>query len=192
MIRDPEPTEVIPTITPPTIPIRSVGRRFRMNGPGSAVLHHRTVAQTLQDEQPGEGEWDGPCREPPNQRPVDGAATKMDAGSDGLHDHGRDEVAGDSRERLDLEQDDEDGSHECAAAHARQADREADQQTRKSDEEIDVQLLKPRSHTTPSSTDSTEDVRTIKREPSGEARLRGRRSATSPTPEVLPPPGLPG
>jgi hypothetical protein len=60
------------------------------------------------------------------------------AAADGFHHHGRHQIARHSGKWLDLEEQYEDRRHQCAAAHAGQADSESDDEARKGDVRIDV------------------------------------------------------
>ena len=156
MIRDPEPTEVRPTIRPPAAPSSRVGtgrtvigaggpspRRLRA-GPGleqqpargqqqrdaerhlDRVLHGRVVAEQAQQQHPEKRRRYAARAQPADQSPVDRAAAGVHPAAERFHDRAGGQVAGDRGDRRDAEDQDQDGGHQCAAAHAGQADDDAD------------------------------------------------------------------
>jgi len=67
---------------------------------------------------------------------MDGAAAEVHEAPDGLHHKGRDDVAGHSRQWMNAEDEHEHGSHQRTAAHAREADREPDEQSGECDGDV--------------------------------------------------------
>ena len=97
------------------------GRRHDQRHPEcdfQPVLDLGAVPQLLEDEDTGERGRHRPQSQAADQGPVHRSPSHVDAAADRLHDHGGDQVARDRGEGLDLEEQDEDRSHQRAAAHA--------------------------------------------------------------------------
>ena len=167
MISEPEPTEVTPTMTPPMMPISSVGTGLTTNGimlspglrraPSSGftispvtttssgdaerhlhlALQRRARPELAQHQHAQERGRDRPEHQPPDQRLLHGAALPVDRAADRLHDHRRDDVARHRGQRLDAEQQHQDRRHQRPAAHAGQADDEADAEAAQDDEGVE-------------------------------------------------------
>ena len=101
-------------------------------------LDHRSTSEAAEDQDTGKGRRNRTDAQPLDDLPIDRASSGVDAAADRLHDHGCDQVARDGRQWLDLEQKDQDRRHERAAAHASQADGEADQESCQCDVRVDV------------------------------------------------------
>ena len=93
------------------------------------VLQRLAVAERLVDEYAGEGGRHAAQAEPAHQTPIHAAVSDVNEGADRLHHGARDQVAGDRGERRNAEEDHEYGRHQGAAAHAGQADDDADAET---------------------------------------------------------------
>ena len=106
------------------------------------VLHLLAVPELLEDEDPSEGRRDGAGGQASHQGPVHGAAAHVHPAPDRLHHHRRHEVTGHGGQGLDLEQENEDGGHQCSAAHPRHADGESDDQSCQGDVRVDVHCFR--------------------------------------------------
>ena len=67
-----------------------------------------------------------------------GAAAEVDAAADRLHHDRGDEIARDCGERLDAEDEHQDGSHERSAAHAGESDHRADDEPGERNAQVEV------------------------------------------------------
>ena len=92
------------------------------------VLDLGAVAELAEEDDAQEGGGDRSRHQPPRQSAVDGSVPEVDGTADRFHDERGHEVGRDRRQGLDLEQEDEDRRHQRPAAHAGQADGEADDQ----------------------------------------------------------------
>src|ERR1700693_3537008 len=101
------------------------------------------VAERLEKEESEEGGGDRAEGEPAGEAPAHRAPAGVDGGADRLHDQRGDQVAGEGGERGDAEEQDQDGGHEGAPAHAGEADRESDDQPCQRDIQVDVHSPTP-------------------------------------------------
>ena len=168
MMSEPEPTDVMPTTSPPSAPTMTVGDGpYDDHGRARAVGPHHPVAdpgpleqpQVGADDQPERGDQQGHAErllqealqrlavgecardqhaaegrrhraqaQPPHEPEVHRLPSQVHGGPGRLHHRTRDQVAGDGDERVHLEEEDEGRRHQRTAAHAGQADDDADEE----------------------------------------------------------------
>jgi len=102
------------------------------------VLHRGSAPERARQEHADEGGRHRADAEPPDERRVHRAPAQVDDGADRLHHRAGDQVAGDGGERVDAEEQHEDGRHQGAAAHAGEPDDDADAESGERQEEVEV------------------------------------------------------
>ena len=177
IISDPDPTDVMPTTSPPTAPIAivaagltrtaAIGLRPRL--PGAPVQpgpeHHRrrareqrraerdlhvraaaapaAAAEQVQQVRAEERHRHRPRAHPADEPVVDRALAHVHERPDRPHHHGGDQVAGDRRGRLDVEQQDQHGRHQRPAARPGQPHQQPDDRAAEHHIGVDVQSRLP-------------------------------------------------
>src|SRR5262249_30465764 len=106
-----------------------------------SVLRAAAVAQRPEHDDPAEGEGHRPDGQPLHQVTVDRALANVNGAADRLHDHGGHEVARDGGQRLNLEDQHQNGRHQRPATHAGKADGKADNQPGKSHPAIEMHAV---------------------------------------------------
>ena len=151
MIKDPDPTDVIPTTMPVADPcsLEQAGVATGNEAGGGEQERHPQghkevgadgsgVAQGPQHEDPRECRGDRPDAEPLDELEIDRACAQVHQGADRLHDRGCDQVAGDRGERGNPEEQDQHRGHQRPATHAGQADHDSDAEAGGREEPVDL------------------------------------------------------